>query len=99
MDIISSLCILHYSIQEPKMRQKGHLNLSSRGSKGILGDYSHIYIYENRGIASIGETKSKTVRNIEEGTSDFDLIKATIQISKEEAHLFDHKSHLFGKSL
>lgn len=39
-----------------------------RGSEVILGDNSHIHIYENGGIATLGGVHPRTVRNNEDGT-------------------------------
>lgn len=50
-----------------------------RGSEVILGDNSHIHIYENGGIATIGGVHPRTVRNNEDGTMDIDLIEAAIR--------------------
>ncbi|CAI9768366.1 unnamed protein product [Fraxinus pennsylvanica] len=50
-----------------------------RGSEVILGDYSHIHIYENGGISTIGGVHPRTVKNNEDGTMDIDLIEAAIR--------------------
>uniref|UniRef100_A0A2P2QN84 low-specificity L-threonine aldolase n=1 Tax=Rhizophora mucronata TaxID=61149 RepID=A0A2P2QN84_RHIMU len=50
-----------------------------RGSEVILGDKSHIHIYENGGISTIGGVHSNTVKNNEDGTMDIDLIEAAIR--------------------
>lgn len=50
-----------------------------RGSEVILGDNSHIHIYENGGISTIGSVHTKTVRNNKDGTMDLDLIEAAIR--------------------
>ncbi|KAL5061174.1 hypothetical protein RYX36_032778 [Vicia faba] len=50
-----------------------------RGSEVILGDNSHIHIYENGGIATIGGVHPRTVRNNEDGTMDIHLIEAAIR--------------------
>ncbi|KAI5423997.1 low-specificity L-threonine aldolase 1 isoform X2 [Lathyrus oleraceus] len=55
-----------------------------RGSEVILGDNSHIHIYENGGIATIGGVHPRTVRNNEDGTMDIDLIEAAIRDPKGE---------------
>ncbi|XP_058214328.1 low-specificity L-threonine aldolase 1-like [Rhododendron vialii] len=50
-----------------------------RGSEVILGDKSHIHIYENGGISTIGGVHPRTVKNNEDGTMDIDLIEAAIR--------------------
>ncbi|KAI8556219.1 hypothetical protein RHMOL_Rhmol05G0235200 [Rhododendron molle] len=53
-----------------------------RGSEVILGDKSHIHIYENGGISTIGGVHPRTVKNNEDGTMDIDLIEAAIRDPK-----------------
>uniref|UniRef100_A0A7C9F135 low-specificity L-threonine aldolase n=1 Tax=Opuntia streptacantha TaxID=393608 RepID=A0A7C9F135_OPUST len=55
-----------------------------RGSEVILGDNSHIHIYENGGISTIGGVHPKTVKNKKDGTMDLDLIEAAIRDPKGE---------------
>ncbi|XP_027350468.1 probable low-specificity L-threonine aldolase 1 isoform X2 [Abrus precatorius] len=55
-----------------------------RGSEVILGNNSHIHIYENGGIATIGGVHPRTVKNNEDGTMDIDLIEAAIRDPKGE---------------
>ncbi|TKW05445.1 hypothetical protein SEVIR_7G176100v4 [Setaria viridis] len=50
-----------------------------RGSEVILGDDSHIHVYENGGISTIGGVHPKTVRNNPDGTMDIDKIVAAIR--------------------
>ncbi|KAL6494298.1 putative low-specificity L-threonine aldolase 1 [Orobanche gracilis] len=50
-----------------------------RGSEVILGDYSHIHIYENGGISTIGGVHPRTVKNNEDGTMDINLIEQAIR--------------------
>ncbi|KAK6911331.1 Aromatic amino acid beta-eliminating lyase/threonine aldolase [Dillenia turbinata] len=50
-----------------------------RGSEVILGDNSHIHIYENGGISTIGGVHPRTVKNNEDGTMDLDKIEAAIR--------------------
>ncbi|GMP68087.1 hypothetical protein CsSME_00027823 [Camellia sinensis var. sinensis] len=50
-----------------------------RGSEVILGDNSHIHIYENGGISTIGGVHPRTVKNNKDGTMDIDLIEAAIR--------------------
>ncbi|GAB2211425.1 hypothetical protein Drorol1_Dr00024738 [Drosera rotundifolia] len=53
-----------------------------RGSEVILGDNSHIHIYENGGISTIGGVHPRTVKNNKDGTMDLDLIEAAIRDPK-----------------
>jgi threonine aldolase len=50
-----------------------------RGSEVILGDNSHIHVYENGGISTIGGVHPKTVSNNPDGTMDVDKIVAAIR--------------------
>lgn len=59
-----------------------HCNI--RGSEVILGNNSHIHIYENGGIATIGGVHPRTVKNNKDGTMDLDLIEAAIRDPKGE---------------
>ncbi|KAK4371466.1 hypothetical protein RND71_010941 [Anisodus tanguticus] len=54
------------------------------GSEVILGDNSHIHVYENGGISTIGGVHPSTVKNNEDGTMDLDLIEAAIRDSSFE---------------
>ncbi|XP_010246795.1 PREDICTED: probable low-specificity L-threonine aldolase 1 [Nelumbo nucifera] len=55
-----------------------------RGSEVILGDISHIHVYENGGISTIGHVHSRTVKNNSDGTMDISLIEAAIRDPKGE---------------
>ncbi|KAF8704116.1 hypothetical protein HU200_031607 [Digitaria exilis] len=50
-----------------------------RGSEAILGDNSHIHLYENGGISTIGGVHPRAVRNNPDGTMDVDEIVAAIR--------------------
>ncbi|KAD5961832.1 hypothetical protein E3N88_13305 [Mikania micrantha] len=50
-----------------------------RGSEVILGDNSHIHIYENGGISTIGGVHPRPVKNNQDGTIDIDLIESAIR--------------------
>lgn len=50
-----------------------------RGSEVILGHNSHIHIYENGGISTIGGVHPRTVLNNKDGTMDINLIEAAIR--------------------
>ncbi|XP_021738068.1 probable low-specificity L-threonine aldolase 1 [Chenopodium quinoa] len=55
-----------------------------RGSEVILGDISHIHIYENGGISTLGGVHPRTVKNNKDGTMDLDLVEAAIRDPKGE---------------
>ncbi|KMS98028.1 hypothetical protein BVRB_4g096540 [Beta vulgaris subsp. vulgaris] len=57
-----------------------------RGSEVILGDISHIHIYENGGISTLGGVHPRTVKNNIDGTMDLDLIEAAIRDPKGELY-------------
>jgi threonine aldolase len=59
-----------------------HCNI--RGSEVILGNNSHIHIYENGGISTIGGVHPRTVKNNDDGTMDIDLIEAAIRDRRGE---------------
>ncbi|KAK9732957.1 hypothetical protein RND81_04G034100 [Saponaria officinalis] len=59
-----------------------HCNV--RGSEVILGDNSHIHIYENGGISTLGGVHPRTVKNNEDGTIDLGSIEAAIRDPKGE---------------
>uniref|UniRef100_A0ACD5XR49 Uncharacterized protein n=1 Tax=Avena sativa TaxID=4498 RepID=A0ACD5XR49_AVESA len=55
------------------------VHCDTRGSEVILGHDSHIHIYENGGISTIGGVHPRTVTNNPDGTMDIDKIVATIR--------------------
>jgi len=55
------------------------VHCDTRGSEVILGDNSHIHIYENGGISTIGGVHPKTVTNNPDGTMDIDKIVDAIR--------------------
>lgn len=57
-----------------------------RGSETILGDMSHILIYENGGISTLGGVHPRTVKTNKDGTMDLDLIEAAIRDPKGELY-------------
>ncbi|CAN1176776.1 Low-specificity L-threonine aldolase 1 [Linum perenne] len=59
-----------------------HCNI--RGSEVILGDNSHIHIYENGGIATIGGVHPRTVKNKDDGTMDLNEMEAKIRNPRGE---------------
>jgi threonine aldolase len=59
-----------------------HCNI--RGSEVILGNNSHIHIYENGGISTSGGVHPRTVKNNDDGTMDIDLIEAAIRDPRGE---------------
>ncbi|XP_076892380.1 low-specificity L-threonine aldolase 1-like [Bidens hawaiensis] len=50
-----------------------------RGSEVILGNNSHIHIYENGGISTIGGVHPRPVKNNDDGTMDIGLIESAIR--------------------
>lgn len=50
-----------------------------RGSEVILGSDSHIHLYENGGISTIGHVHPRVVPNKEDGTMDLRKIEASIR--------------------
>lgn len=55
------------------------VHCDTRGSEVILGDNSHIHIYENGGISTIGGVHPRPVKNNQDGTMDIDSIEAAIR--------------------
>lgn len=49
-----------------------------RGEEVLLGDSSHISVYEQGGIAQLGGVHPRTVRNLPDGTLDLDEVKSKI---------------------
>lgn len=50
-----------------------------RGSEVILGNNSHIHVYENGGISTIGGVHPRPVKNNDDGSMDVELIEAAIR--------------------
>ena len=50
-----------------------------RGCEVILGDASHVHIYEQGGISQFGGVHPRPLPNLPDGTIDLDLIKQTIR--------------------
>ncbi|KAJ0959225.1 putative aromatic amino acid beta-eliminating lyase/threonine aldolase [Helianthus annuus] len=50
-----------------------------RGSEVILGNNSHIHIYENGGISTIGGVHPRPAKNNDDGSIDVDVIEAAIR--------------------
>lgn len=57
-----------------------------RGSEVILGSDSHIYVYENGGISTIGHVHPRVVPNKEDGTMDLRQIEASIRPADKELY-------------
>ena len=51
---------------------------SGRGEEVILGDCSHISLYEQGGVAQLGGVHPRTVLNLPDGTLDLDEVKRKI---------------------
>ncbi|KAJ3680181.1 hypothetical protein LUZ60_016459 [Juncus effusus] len=57
-----------------------------RGSEVILGDNSHIHVYENGGISTIGGVHPKTLKNNPDGTIDIDKIERAVRGTEDELY-------------
>ncbi|OAY72344.1 putative low-specificity L-threonine aldolase 1, partial [Ananas comosus] len=57
-----------------------------RGSEVILGGDSHIHVYENGGISTIGGVHPKTLKNNPDGTMDIDEIVEAIRHPEGELY-------------
>jgi len=55
------------------------LHCSERGSEFIVGDESHIYIYEQGGSATLGSVHPRVIRNQQDGTLLLDDIRNSIR--------------------
>jgi threonine aldolase len=51
---------------------------SGRGDEVILGDESHLAYYEQGGVAQLGGVYPRSLRNLPDGTFDFDELKSRI---------------------
>ncbi|KAK8545476.1 hypothetical protein V6N13_066757 [Hibiscus sabdariffa] len=60
------------------------VHCDKRGSEVILGDNSHIHIYENGGISTIGGVHPRPVKNNDDGTMDINSIEAAIRDPRGE---------------
>jgi len=52
---------------------------NSRGSEMIVGDKSHMFLFEQGGAAQFGGVSSRTVRNLADGTMDLSDVNAAIR--------------------
>ncbi|RLM65234.1 L-allo-threonine aldolase [Panicum miliaceum] len=68
-----------------------------RGSEVILGDDSHIHLYENGGIATIGGVHPRPVRSNPDGHHGHRQDRRRHQESGRGGILPDHQAHLFGE--
>ncbi|XBH58870.1 hypothetical protein VPH35_080234 [Triticum aestivum] len=55
------------------------VHCDTRGSEAILGDNSHIHVYEHGGISTLGSVHPRIVANNPDGTMDIDKIVAAIR--------------------
>ncbi|KAL0744422.1 hypothetical protein Bca4012_085935 [Brassica carinata] len=62
------------------------VHCDERGSEVILGDDSHIHIYENGGVSSLGGVHPRTVKNEEDGTMEISSIEAAVRSPKGDLH-------------
>ncbi|XXG61990.1 hypothetical protein AAC387_Pa05g0455 [Persea americana] len=63
-----------------------------RRSEAIVGDKSHIYVYENGGISTLGGVHSTTVKDNVDGTMDIALVEAAIREPAD--YLYDPTTRL-----
>ena len=52
---------------------------SRRGSEVIVGDKSHMFLFEQSGMAQFGGVSPRTIPNLEDGTMDLDELRAAIR--------------------
>ena len=52
---------------------------SSRGSEIILGDQSHMFLFEQGGASQFGGVSFRTIPNLEDGTMDLSCIESAIR--------------------
>ena len=50
--------------------------IHARNNSVILGNKSHIYIYEQGGISNLGNVFPRVVNNLPDGSMDIDEIKS-----------------------
>lgn len=62
------------------------VHCDERGSEVILGDDSHIHVYENGGVSSLGGVHPRTVKNEEDGTMEIGSIEAAVRSPKGDLH-------------
>ena len=60
------------------------LHCSRRGDAALVGDKSHINVFEQGGLASLGGVHTTTVRNLPDGTLDLEEI--TSKINPDDIH-------------
>merc|ERR1711892_344320 len=56
-----------------------------RGAELLLGDRSHIHIYEQGGVAQLGGVHPRTLRNLDDGT--FSIEELVAKVREEDCHL------------
>lgn len=52
---------------------------STRGSEMIVGDNSHMFLFEQAGVAQFGGISPRTVPNLPDGTMNIELVKSAIR--------------------
>ncbi|XP_020584870.1 probable low-specificity L-threonine aldolase 2 [Phalaenopsis equestris] len=62
------------------------VHCETRGSEVILGDDSHIHVFENGGISVFGGVHPKTVENNPDGTMDINKIVAAIRTPNDSLY-------------
>jgi len=56
-----------------------------RGAEILIGDRSHIHIYEQGGVAQLGGVHPRTLKNLEDGT--FSLEELVSKVREDDTHL------------
>jgi threonine aldolase len=55
------------------------LSHCGRGDEAILGDLSHMHLFEQGGMAALGGVHPRTVRNEPDGTMNLDAVEAAVR--------------------
>ena len=80
-----------------------------RGAEIIVGDKSHVNMWEQGGIAQVGHVYVKQIENLEDGTFDLNRLESMISdhtdrccsatklvcIENSQVHLFDKEIRFF----
>lgn len=67
------------------------VHASKRGDEIIIGDRSHICIWEQGGVAQLGGIFPRQVRNLENGTLDLDELETKLQTGGRDGHFCNTK--------
>jgi len=58
----------------------------TRGQEVLIGDQSHMFVYEQGGISQLGGVFVSAVPTLEDGTFDLDILESKIRPSEPEIH-------------